>query len=288
MALLSLNSNSTHGFNAVVEIDQTLFSYNKFFTTETQTVDGMPDVRWHLKVYPVDPQDKNMFGIYMCLQSDKEIEYVIYGRKGSHDCGFKEFPIKQENHTSLFNPRCQCIVNGKYKLNIPGTFSYKSKVANNILKICNPYEWGFRLEQNSVEDFEIHVDGEIFQIHQFIIAAESPVFKQMFESDFKEAVEKKVFISDFGFHVVDAFIDFCYGRDISESFKFAIDLLHFADKYDCQTLKQPIKQIPFNFRQACIEFVRKILYSRDSFTDEEMDSFDIKFVKEVFALSNPK
>uniref|UniRef100_A0A914YE34 Uncharacterized protein n=1 Tax=Panagrolaimus superbus TaxID=310955 RepID=A0A914YE34_9BILA len=38
-------------------------------------------------------------------------------------------------------------------------------------------------------------------------------------------------------------------------------------------------------RQACVEFVRKIFYDDQSLSDEEMESFDMKFMKDVFAFS---
>uniref|UniRef100_A0AC34F252 BTB domain-containing protein n=1 Tax=Panagrolaimus sp. ES5 TaxID=591445 RepID=A0AC34F252_9BILA len=234
MALISLDNKSTYGFNASIEIDQTWFSYKKPFTTETKTVDGMPDVKWSLKFNPIDPQDSTSFG----------------------------------------------------------NFSYMSKGPNNAPKICNSAEWGLRLQNNSEEDFEILAGNKTFGIHKFMVAAESLVFKRMFEDNFKEAAEKKVTITDFKIDIVKAFVEYCYGRDISAFFENesdTIDLLFFADKYDCKTLKPQLenylasklskanvstfvatadKANALQLRQACIEFVRKILYSDGSFTDE--------------------
>uniref|UniRef100_A0AC34FQH4 BTB domain-containing protein n=1 Tax=Panagrolaimus sp. ES5 TaxID=591445 RepID=A0AC34FQH4_9BILA len=68
-----------------------------------------------------------------------------------------------------------------------------------ITNFCNPSEWGLQLKQNGFEDFAIHVDGQIIQIHKVLVSVESTVFKRMFDNGFKEAKENQVKIIDFNF-----------------------------------------------------------------------------------------
>uniref|UniRef100_A0A914XW34 Phage protein n=1 Tax=Panagrolaimus superbus TaxID=310955 RepID=A0A914XW34_9BILA len=37
----------------------------------------MPNVRWHIKCYPEDPRDNGYIGVYLNIQSETEISYII-------------------------------------------------------------------------------------------------------------------------------------------------------------------------------------------------------------------
>jgi speckle-type POZ protein len=90
-----------------------------------------------------------------------------------------------------------------------------------------------------LSDVKIECDGQTFDCHQIILAARSPVFMAMFQSNMKEKKTKTVTINDFKTEVVSEMLNYIYtgtvsSNDISE---IEIDLLAAADKYQLDLLK---------------------------------------------------
>ncbi len=91
-----------------------------------------------------------------------------------------------------------------------------------------------------LSDVKIECVGQTFDCHQTILAARSPVFMAMFQSNMREKETKKVAIDDFKAEVVSEMLNFIYtgkvsGKDIS---KIATELLAAADKYQLELLKK--------------------------------------------------
>uniref|UniRef100_A0AC34FE34 BTB domain-containing protein n=1 Tax=Panagrolaimus sp. ES5 TaxID=591445 RepID=A0AC34FE34_9BILA len=240
MSILTENTTPLYGFKIKGDIDKFLLCKNKIYFTKQKVVDGMPDIKWSLKfsLHPI------CISMHLEIDSKEEIEWMadyIFDDKGTRrgsSTGIEKIMLGNFPIENLFVPsNVHYRKQDKIAFKVEAAFYLKSSKSN-IAKICNPSEWGLRLQQNSEEDFDFDFGGEIIKIHKFMVAAESPVFKKMFEDNFKEAAEKKVTITDFKIHIIKAFVDYCYGRDITiENDEDEINLLYFADKYDCKTLK---------------------------------------------------
>ena len=84
-------------------------------------------------------------------------------------------------------------------------------------------------------DIEFHVGGQVIPAHKVVVAARSPVFAAMFQSDMEESRTNQVKISDIEPTVFRDFLYFLYtGRLNSANIH---DLYMAADKYQVETLK---------------------------------------------------
>ena len=89
-------------------------------------------------------------------------------------------------------------------------------------------------------DIKIQCEGQSFDCHMVILAARSPVFKAMFQSDMKETQTQKVTIDDFKAEVVGEMLNFIYTGNVSSQdaiLDIASELLKVADKYQLDLLK---------------------------------------------------
>jgi len=89
-------------------------------------------------------------------------------------------------------------------------------------------------------DIKIKCEGQSFDCHIAILAARSPVFKAMFQSNMKEKETQKVAIDDFTPNVVAEMLNFMYTGTVSSHDaigEIATDLLRAADKYQVDLLK---------------------------------------------------
>jgi len=90
-------------------------------------------------------------------------------------------------------------------------------------------------------DLEITCDGEVFNCHQIILSARSPVFHAMFQADMIENHSKKVNVSDVRKAVFSEVLRFIYTGKVSsdDSLKEqARDILVAANKYQLDLLKK--------------------------------------------------
>uniref|UniRef100_A0A914Q579 BTB domain-containing protein n=1 Tax=Panagrolaimus davidi TaxID=227884 RepID=A0A914Q579_9BILA len=307
-----------YAFKTTWEMDEKLFDDTKVeFATESKAVEGMPDVKWHLECDNTFPPD-----IYFVVESETQIEYSMKYKISDNTSQILEksditstgnlYVHLLRVYGSLYllsiptNEIRNYVENGKITLDVEAIFSYKNKPINDFY-VDGASEWGLRLKQNNSEDFEILVDGETIRIHKFMLIAESPVFTKMFESDFNEAKEKKVTITDFKYEIVQAAIDYCYRQNITEflkDYKNMMELLRFSDKYDFQTLKPKLEKHVENnltkenvfhiastaekanapkLRQACIKFVKQFLNNCTAWPATEMTVIDPIFLKDLVA-----
>ena len=89
-------------------------------------------------------------------------------------------------------------------------------------------------------DIKILCEGRTFDCHMAMLAARSPVFSAMFESNMKEKETKTVAIDDFKAKVVAEMLNFIYTGNISSQDnlgEIVSELLAAADKYQLELLK---------------------------------------------------
>ena len=79
------------------------------------------------------------------------------------------------------------------------------------------------------------VDGEV-KAHRSIMAARSPAFEAMLESEMKEKRSGRVKVNDFGINIVKAMVQFIYTAKIDEEIEDIVELMKIGDKYLIKSL----------------------------------------------------
>ena len=106
-------------------------------------------------------------------------------------------------------------------------------------------------------DVTIKCEGKIFYCHQFMLAARSPVFKVMLQTNMKEKETGSINIDDFTNDVVEKMLLFIYTGIAPEIDEHVNDLLNIAEKYELHQLKVSIgeKLVPILNNENCIEYL---------------------------------
>uniref|UniRef100_A0AC35F510 BTB domain-containing protein n=1 Tax=Panagrolaimus sp. PS1159 TaxID=55785 RepID=A0AC35F510_9BILA len=271
------------------------------FASPEFSVDGLPDVKWHLIVFPNgirEPHDH--LSAYIKIQSSTKSIYLM-GKFLVKGTSLK----KRVRHT--FTKTSQ--THGS-KCLIPLNELYDSYVHDGKLTIqlqatiaLNKTSTTCLLGNNDAKDIALIVGDESFHAHSKVLGYHSPVFDRMFNSNFDESIERKVTITDFEFDVVRAAVCFCY--DMYSPFIQASEypyeqLLRFADKYNMQKLmdfseKSLISKIDisnvclliqlsnavnaFALNEKCRSFISAHIDSTALFHDFE--NLDSSIVKEI-------
>ena len=87
-------------------------------------------------------------------------------------------------------------------------------------------------------DVQLLCGYQVFDCHQFMLSARSPVFRAMFLADMAEKNEQKVDVKDIAPEVLSEMLSFIYFGKIRRLDKFATDLLAAADQYHLDQLKR--------------------------------------------------
>ncbi|XP_015124904.1 TD and POZ domain-containing protein 3 [Diachasma alloeum] len=95
------------------------------------------------------------------------------------------------------------------------------------------------LLQSTFSDARIIISGEELPVHKVILAAHSPVFLSMFESEMKEGTNNEVVISDVKLDVMKNVLSYLYtGSDQAlNDVDMAMKMLIVAEKYNMEKLK---------------------------------------------------
>ncbi|XP_012273450.1 speckle-type POZ protein [Orussus abietinus] len=82
-----------------------------------------------------------------------------------------------------------------------------------------------------------------FHAHKAVLAANSPVFQKMFESEMQEVTRNTVKITDVEGTLVELMLKFLYLGPIDEVKNKAYELVYLADKYDIKTMKEMCQNV---------------------------------------------
>uniref|UniRef100_A0AC34FW46 BTB domain-containing protein n=1 Tax=Panagrolaimus sp. ES5 TaxID=591445 RepID=A0AC34FW46_9BILA len=300
------------GFKVRWELERATIDATKNMVTEEKTVEGMSDVKWHLQWNSSDADMSRR--LYLNVESENEITYKTHlhfflqpdnsNAKCQNGTSIGNIKIQLEEVT--YDHLLEDLLDGKLIIAVDGYFSYTNATSTLSMR-DSAAEWGLRLKQ-SPKDFHVIVDGKNLGIHKVFVAAESPVFARMFESNFEEAKENIVTVLDFSFETVKNAFNWCYHQNIFpflQDLDSAVNLLYFSDKYDFQTLKPILeshlssakfltkenisilastadKTNALQLRQACIKFICGCMLNKtDGFTAEVIATFDPKFVEDI-------
>lgn len=92
-------------------------------------------------------------------------------------------------------------------------------------------------------DVSLVLGDKTFYAHKAVLAAQSTVFAAMFLNDMKEQKDNKVEIVDRDVEVFEHFLNYLYGKEVTELEKMVGDMIAIADFYDVPDLKNKCESI---------------------------------------------
>merc|ERR1719228_2448716 len=118
---------------------------------------------------------------------------------------------------------------------VPHNFSdnYHNQISGDLKK-------AFYENNKDSSDVTIKCEGKIFYCHQFMLAARSPVFKVMLQTNMKEKETGSIDIDDFTNDVVEKMLLFIYTGNSPQIDEHVNDLLNIAEKYELYQFKVSI------------------------------------------------
>ena len=168
------------------------------------------------------------------LSSFHDVLYASDILKG-HKVSFEKFLLIESEEFDSF------LVNGYLFLwceisRVDSYFSFRNTVIDveeHEISDDIPKLW----KEQLLTDVTIIAGEKEFQAHKCILAARSPVFLAMFQSDMKENHENKVYLKDADPECLEKLLDFIYLDKVENVQQNTEKLLAMADKYDIRGLK---------------------------------------------------
>ncbi len=189
--------------------------------------------------------------------------------------GFSDTDLRQQLLADGdLKARCELIVYGK----VVHTPVRTKPTYNQSLQTDS--ELGTRLallrEKDVLTDFTLAVGGKEFKVHKVILAAQSPVFRRMFETDMKEKQEGRSVIEDMSTDVAEELLTFMYtGKAPNVETE---ELFQLADKYEMDHLKPLCEKALFNNLE--VENAVTTLMLADLHSADQLKSVCIGFIED--------
>jgi len=224
---------------------------------------------WKMKLYPKGdtPEATGFVSVYLSNQTDSEVkaryEFTIldhsHNKQNKVKSNFTQFKAKPDSwgfrkfvSTEFLKSRatqwlpndsltivCDVSIIGQ-EIQVSG-----SKYPEDTKQMKPKH----RCQKQLAQDLELAFDSQdftdvkvvcgdrMFECHQFMLSARSPVFRAMFQNDMKEKDTKRVDITDLSSEVVHDMLLFIYTGGTPNIGKNAGDLIAAADKYQLEQLK---------------------------------------------------
>uniref|UniRef100_A0AC34FHZ6 BTB domain-containing protein n=1 Tax=Panagrolaimus sp. ES5 TaxID=591445 RepID=A0AC34FHZ6_9BILA len=251
------NNLKVYSANGKYIIDKQIIYSAPSFETKYVSVEGMKNVEWKIQMVRDSHWIKN-WGLFLHVRSPAplkcEVSFEIASEKNSVLKQFNGF-IAAGSETSFSSVGTENFINQEFlfakkqkffdgqktTLYVKASFSYTDK-ADQGTKMIQSNDWIYRFQTHDGKDFKIIVGNESIEIHKCFLTLQSTVFNAMLgNAHFKESQTGEMELSGFKYETIKAFVEFCYGEDISNFMELtenAIELLMFADMYDMQNLKE--------------------------------------------------
>ncbi|XP_047370551.1 protein maternal effect lethal 26-like [Vespa velutina] len=99
------------------------------------------------------------------------------------------------------------------------------------------------LQSNSeLSDLSIYVEDSVFPVHKCILAAHSPIFRNMFTIGMKEQKDKKIYITNIAKETCNSMLSYIYTNKFNDLDNIANNLIFIADMYNIQDLVELCKE----------------------------------------------
>ena len=256
---------------------------------------GKMKTKWRIEIYPKGKEDdENYVSFYLYLKEDSSSKvnakynlHIIDGARKEREtknCFPKVFDFNGKNSgwgwknwmkQDKFNDHPDLLSGGsltlKCELTVFGTEKVLSGSDNDsenpdptvhLLACCQNQlgkQLGNLFTDKQLSDVKIECEGQTFDCHQAILAARSPVFMAMFQSNMKEKETKRATIDDFKAEVVSEMLNFIYTGTVSDKDigEIASELLAAADKYQLELLKKLCEERLCSTLKVtnCVEYV---------------------------------
>lgn len=95
---------------------------------------------------------------------------------------------------------------------------------------------------SELSDLSIYVEDSIFPVHKCILAAHSPIFRNMFTIGMKEQTDKKIYITNIAKEICNSMLSYIYTNKLNDLNNIANNLIFIADKYNIQDLLELCKE----------------------------------------------
>ncbi|KAF8771047.1 Speckle-type POZ protein like [Argiope bruennichi] len=126
-------------------------------------------------------------------------------------------------------------------------------------------------------DVILTTENEAFPVHKCILCLQSPVFRKMFETDMKEAANKRVDINDLDRNTLNRFLLYLYTNNLHNlHWEIATKLFYAADKYQVTALRA--KCSSFLKSNLTMFNVCEVLQLADLHQDEDLSLVCTDFV----------
>ena len=127
-----------------------------------------------------------------------------------------------------------------------------------------------------MSDVKIHCGDQVFDCHQLILSARSPVFRVMFQAEMAEKKTRKIEIPEFDPPTVSALLTFIYTGQTPNLDDHAEDLLMAAEKYQLDQLKNfCVKKLCNNIAvNNCLNY----LVIGDLFRADDLKKASLQFI----------
>merc|ERR1719154_526265 len=197
----------------------------------------------------------------------REYDIVTSDTSGRYSSWGKKKWLKRESlndHPDLLpegNLTIQCTVTifGPQKTVSGLDFSTNSNLLDHCQKQIGE-DLGKVFSDRQFSDIKIQSEGQSFDCHMAILAARSPVFMAMFQSNMKEKQTHTVNINDCKAGVVEEMLNFIYTGNISSPdaiSEIMAELFEAADKYQLDLLKDVCEESLYSNLKVtnCLEYL---------------------------------
>ena len=137
---------------------------------------------------------------------------------------------------------CEITIHGKEKTVSGSKYPTKDRkiqsLRNSLENLSDDFTKGFT--ESNCSDLQLNCGGRIFECHEFVLSARSPVFRAMFQSNMTEKRTKTITIADHSPDVIQKMLQFIYSGKavLDDQQELTRELLKAAEKYGLEILKK--------------------------------------------------
>lgn len=265
---------------------------------------GKPDIQWYLGLYPkgLATDSTNFISLYLYLETkvqpiniSTKIKFSVLNSK-KIEMNTKVFYDLYEKQIGYGYPKFlehSVLSASKNDLLPDDTLTIMCKVTagmevvencsidfgnfgnnENQYTLCN--EFGTLLRSNQMTDITLIADGKDLKAHKAILAARSPVFLRMLETDMQEKKNSKIEFTDISMDILSEMVQYLYTGKVENIKEYACDLVKLADKYDIKGLKLMCEKQFYS--ELSIESAIKLFILADSYNCKNLRSPILKFI----------